>query len=78
MTPLHVLIDFFRTDIFTDLIKFTETFHVFIDKNVNINPQNNENQTLLHLAVAKPNYTAVSILIKNQNINFNVSKFPLK
>ena len=75
MSPLHVLIDNFRTDVFNDLIRFTETFHVFIDKNANLNQQNDERQTLLHMAIAKPNFTAVSILTNNSNINLDVTEF---
>ena len=75
MTPLHVFIDNFQTDMFNDLIQFTETFQVFIDKNANINQQNEAKQTPLHIAIAKPNYTAVNILTNNPSINLNVNNF---
>ena len=75
MTPLHLLIDSFQTDSYGDLIKFTETFQIFIERNANLNIQNNFKKSLLHLAIAKPNYTAVSILVNQENIDLDVSFF---
>ena len=75
MTPLHLLIDSFQTDSYGDLIKFTETFQIFIERNANLNIQNDFKTSLLHLAIAKPNYTAVSILVNQEYIDLDVSFF---
>ena len=39
------------------------------------NIQNDFKTSLLHLAIAKPNYTAVSILVNQENIDLDVSFF---
>jgi len=74
MTPLHSLINTFETKHLNNLISFTETMHAFLDRKADINLQNESKSSLLHLAVAKPNYTAVSILANQPNINLMVNE----
>ncbi len=72
MTPLHLLISSFNTHKFSELLRLTETIQIFVDRNADLNLLNDTKKSLLHLAVAKPNYTAVSILINQPTINLNV------
>jgi ankyrin repeat protein len=52
---------------------FKETFQVFIERNSNINIQNNFKQTVLHLAVNNSNLMVVLMLINQPGINLDVS-----
>lgn len=55
------------------MFKFTETFNVFIEKNANINHQDDLGLTPLHLAIQKRNFEGALLLINSSAINCNVS-----
>lgn len=69
MSALHMLLNKSSTE----MLSFKETFQVFIERNANINIQNNFKQTVLHLAVNNSNLTVVLMLIDQPDINLDVS-----
>ncbi len=69
MSALHILLNKSSTE----MSSFKETFQVFIDRNANINIQNNFKQTVLHLAVNNSNLMVVLMLINQPGINLDVS-----
>ena len=69
MSALHILLNKSSTE----MSSFKETFQVFIDRNANINIQNNFKQTVLHFAVNNSNLMVVLMLINQPGINLDVS-----
>jgi len=74
MSPLHLLFEKGNPE----LLSFNETFHVFIERNADLNIQNNFKQTLLHLVIANSNPTAVSMLLEQPDIDIDVSQIKIK
>jgi hypothetical protein len=67
-----LLIRSFETDKMIDLLKLTRILKIFIERNCDLNLQDDMKLSLLHLAVAKPNSTALAILINQHGINLEV------
>lgn len=72
MTPLHLLIETFGTDSFSDLNKLIETFEAFLSRNVYLNFQDDKKSTMLHSALMKPNYTAAEILLNQPELDLTL------
>ena len=62
----------FETEKMSDLLKLTKIMKCFIERNVNLNLKDDLKLSLLHLAVAKPNCTALAILINQRAIDLEV------
>jgi ankyrin repeat protein len=83
LTPLHILVKNNVMPKLNDNLtpdesflnkkqKFIDTFNLLMEKNANVNVQDETGFTALHYAVQKANYEAVVLLLKT-NCNLNVS-----
>ena len=63
----------FNENLFFWFKKFRQTFEFFIEKNVDINSQDEIGYSILHHAAAKNNFGAIQYILQIPGVNINVS-----
>lgn len=72
MTPLHLLLKNVTSNDESIDLKLREALLAFFERKANLNLKNDQQNTLLHLAVSKQNRTAVAMLVIQSRINLEV------